>query len=104
MNDPMKYLPYAPYLMYMIERVTNVRYPKDVFHEPFRHLRDRAKKAPKACKYVSSSSAASHHDDVPTAPSPPRPPCRHRGSMIKRVLKSIFSMCKIMATKTNENR
>jgi hypothetical protein len=90
MNDPMKYLPYAPYLMYMIERVTNVCYPKDVVHEPFRHLRDQAKKAPKACKYVGSSSAAPHHDDVPAAPSPPRPPCRHRGSMIKRFLKSIF--------------
>jgi hypothetical protein len=47
MNDPMKYLPYAPYLMYMIERVTNVRYPKDVVHEPFCHLRDRAKKSTK---------------------------------------------------------
>jgi hypothetical protein len=35
MNDPMKYLPYAPYLMYMIERVTNVCYLKDVVHEPF---------------------------------------------------------------------
>jgi hypothetical protein len=30
MNDPMKHLPYAPYRMYMIERVTNVCYPKDV--------------------------------------------------------------------------
>jgi hypothetical protein len=38
MNDPMKHLPYATYLMYMIERVTNVRYPKDVVHEPLRHL------------------------------------------------------------------
>jgi hypothetical protein len=74
MNDPMKFLPYAPYLMYMIERVTNVRYPKDVVHEPFRHLRDRAKKAPKARKYVGSSSLAPRHDDVPAAPSPPRPP------------------------------
>jgi hypothetical protein len=44
----MKHLPYAPYLMYMIERVTNVRYPKDVVHEPLRHLRDRAKRPPKA--------------------------------------------------------
>jgi hypothetical protein len=91
MNDPMKYLPYAPYLMYMIERVTNVRYPKDVVHEPFRHLRDRAKKAPKARKYVGSSSAAPRHDDLPAAPCPPRTPCRHRGSLIQRVLKSIFS-------------
>jgi hypothetical protein len=105
MNDPMKYLPYAPYLMYMIERVTNVRYPKDVIHEPFRHLYDKAMKAPKARKYVGSSSAAPRHDDdTPAAPSPPRPPRRHRGSMIKRVLKSIFSMCKTMATETNENR
>jgi hypothetical protein len=104
MNDPMKYLPYAPYLMYMIEKVTNVRYPKDVVHELFRHLRDRAKKAPKARKYVGSSSAAPCHDDLPAAPSPPRPPRRHRGSLIKRVLKSIFSMCKTMATETNENR
>jgi hypothetical protein len=101
MNNPMKYLPYAPYLMYMIERVTNVRYPKDVVHESFRHLCDRAKKAPKAHKYVGSSSAAPRHDDVPAAPYPPRPPRRHRGSLIKRVLKSIFSMCKTMATEMN---
>jgi hypothetical protein len=103
MNHPMKYLPYAPYLMYMIERVTSVRYPKDVVHEPFRHLRDRAKKPPKGRKYVGSSSAAPRHDDLPVASSPPRPPRRHRGSMIKTVLKSIFSMRKTMATKTNEN-
>jgi hypothetical protein len=102
-NDPMRYLPYAPYIMYMIETVTNVRYPKDVVHEPFRHLRDRAKKPPKGRKYVGSSSATPHHDDMPAARSPPRPPRRHRGSMIKRVL-SIFSMCKTIATKTNENR
>jgi hypothetical protein len=104
MNDPMKYLPYAPYLMYMIERVTNVCYPKDIVHEPFRHLRDRAKISPKARKYVGSSSAAPRHDDMPATPSPPIPPRRHRGSLIKRVLKSIFSMCKTMATETNENR
>jgi hypothetical protein len=104
MNDPMMYLPYAPYLMYMIERVTNVLYPRDVVHEPFRHLRDRAKRPPKGRKYVGSSSAAPRHDDLPAARSPARPPRRHRGSMIKRVLKSIFSLCKTIATETNENR
>jgi hypothetical protein len=40
--------------MYMIERVTNVRYPKDVVHESLRHLRDRAKRPPKGRKYVGS--------------------------------------------------
>jgi hypothetical protein len=49
----------------MIERVTNVRYPKDVVHEPLRHLRDRAKRPPKGRKYVDSSSAAPRHDDLP---------------------------------------
>jgi hypothetical protein len=104
MNDPMKHLPYAPYLMYMIERVTNLRYPKDVVHEPLHHLRDRAKRPPKGRKYVGSSSAAPRHDDLPAARSSPRPPRWHCGSMIKRVLKSIFSMCKTIATETNENR
>jgi hypothetical protein len=104
MNDPMKHLPYSPYLMYMIERVTNVRYPKDVVHEPLRHLRDRAKRPPKGCKYVGSSNAAPRHDDLLAARSSPRPPRWHRGSMIKRVLKSIFSMCKTIAMETNENR
>jgi hypothetical protein len=66
----------------MIERGTNIRYPKDVVHEPFRHLRDRTKKATKARKYVGSSSAAPRRDDVPAAPSPPRPPRWHCGSMI----------------------
>jgi hypothetical protein len=64
MNDPMTHLPYAPYLMYMIGRVTNVRYPKDVLHEPLRHLRDRAKRPPKGRKYVGSSSAAPRQDDL----------------------------------------
>jgi hypothetical protein len=97
MNDPMKYLLHAPYLMYMIERVTNVHYPNDVIHEPFRHLRDQAKRAPKARKYVGSSSVAPRHDDTPAAPSPPRPPRRPCGSLIKMVLKSIFIMFKTMA-------
>jgi hypothetical protein len=77
-DDPMKYLPYAPYLMYMVERVTNILYPKDVVHGPFCHLRDRAKKVPKARKYVGSSRAAPRCDDVPAAPSLPRPPCHTR--------------------------
>jgi hypothetical protein len=35
MGDLMKHLPYAPYIMYMIERVSNVRFPKDVINETF---------------------------------------------------------------------
>jgi hypothetical protein len=92
--------------MYMIERVANVQFPKDVAHEPLRHLCDRDKKQPTQpkIKVVGSFSAASRHDDeLGHAPSPRRP---HRapGSMVKRVLNSIFNMCKHIATDTNENR
>ena len=38
MIDPDKHLPYAPYIMYMIERVTKITFPKDHKHEPL-HLR-----------------------------------------------------------------
>jgi hypothetical protein len=32
MNDPKKLLPSAPYIMYMIERVTKITFPKDCKH------------------------------------------------------------------------
>jgi hypothetical protein len=39
MDDGRRDLPYAPYLMFMIERVTGLRYPKDGFHKPTRSRR-----------------------------------------------------------------
>jgi hypothetical protein len=36
MNDPKKFLPLAPYIMYMIERVTMITFLKDCKHEPLR--------------------------------------------------------------------
>jgi hypothetical protein len=105
MNDPMKHLPYAPYLMYMIEKVANVRYPKDVAHEPLHHIRYRAKKQPKQhkTKFVGSYSVAPRQDgDLVYAP-PPRRSRRALGSMVKCFLKSIFNMCKAIAIDTNEN-
>jgi hypothetical protein len=35
MNDPKKFLPSAPYIMYMIERVTMITFPKDYKHDIF---------------------------------------------------------------------
>jgi len=32
MDDGRRALPYAPYLMFMIERVTGFKYPKDCYH------------------------------------------------------------------------
>jgi hypothetical protein len=54
MNDPTKYLPYAPYLMYMIERVTMSATPRMLFMshsaisviEPRKHQRLASMLAP----------------------------------------------------------
>jgi hypothetical protein len=35
-EDPKKICSYSPYIMYMIERVTRVEFPKDVTHKPLR--------------------------------------------------------------------
>jgi hypothetical protein len=47
MNDPQKFLPSAPYLMYMIESVTKVTFPKDCKHVAL-HLHPRSRDAPHA--------------------------------------------------------
>ena len=45
MIEAKKSLPAAPYVMYMIERVTKVTFPKTIKHEPL-HLRSRFGDAP----------------------------------------------------------
>ena len=45
MVDPDKHLTLAPYIMYMVERVTKITFPKDHKHEPL-HLCPRSGDAP----------------------------------------------------------
>jgi hypothetical protein len=40
MDDGRRDLPYAPYLMFMIKRVTGLRYPKDGFHQAYKDQED----------------------------------------------------------------
>jgi hypothetical protein len=106
MVDSRKHLPYAPYIMYMIERVTKITFPKDVKHEPL-HLRPRSEMPARSSKHRGSSSSAPLVDDPRLhAPSytSSSSRCWGNGSMIKRVLRSIFCMCKTMVREVNENR
>jgi hypothetical protein len=105
MDDSRKHLPYAPYMMYMIERVTKITFPKDVKHEPL-HLRPRSEMPAHSSKHHGSSSSAPLVDDPPLcAPSytPISSRRRGNGSMVKRVLRSIFCMCKTMVREVNAN-
>jgi hypothetical protein len=118
MNDSRKHLPYAPYITYMIERVSRITFPKGVKHEP-PHLRPRSEVPTSVSRHRLSSSSAprvGHHGSSSSAPHVDDPPlrapsygpsssCRRRnGSMVKRVLCSIFCMCKTMVREVNENR
>jgi hypothetical protein len=105
MDDSRKHLHYAPYIMYMIERVTKITFPKDVKHELL-HLRPRSEVPAHASRHRGSSSSAPHVDDPPLC-APSYAPSSSRswgsGSMAKRVLRSIFCMCKTMVKEANEN-
>lgn len=102
MYDPRKGLPYAPYIMFMIEKVSKITFPKDVIHEPLR-LRVHPENP--------HGSIAGHHNGIQRDTSNSDAPSSSHGSrhdsdnsFIKRALKSIFGICKHMATKVNENR
>ena len=106
MVDPDKHLPAAPYIMYMIERVTKVTFPKDHKHEPL-HLRPRSGDAPPPPPRYAGATRISRTNTGPSssaAPSYSGIPRRDRNdSFIKRALRSIFCMCKTIASKVNEN-
>ena len=43
MKDARKNLPYAPYIMYVIEKVTKITFPKDFAHEPYRPKKPKSR-------------------------------------------------------------
>jgi hypothetical protein len=100
MNDPKKFLPLAPYIMYMIERVTKITFPKDCKHEPLR-IRPRSGDAPRAPPLHAGATRNPRFDPY-SGPSSSRR--GHHDSFIKRALKSIFCMCKTATQEINENR
>jgi hypothetical protein len=106
MDDSRKHLPYTPYILYMIERVTKITFPKDVVHEPL-HLRPHSEVPTGASRHCGPSSSTPRVDDPPLrAPSYGHSSSRRRGSgsMVMRVFRSIFCMCKTMVKEVNENR
>ena len=103
MIEAKKSLPAAPYIMYMIERVTKVTFPKTVKHEPL-HLRARSGDAPPLPPAHAGATRNPRHDPAPSsvgASSSSRH--RHHDSFVKRALRSIFGMCRNIANDVHEN-
>jgi hypothetical protein len=104
MNDPQKFLPSTPYLMYMIERVTKVTFPKDCKHAAL-HLRPRSSDALHAPPLHAGATRNPRFDPAPSYSSASSSSRHgHHDNVIKRALKSIFSMCKTTTQEINENR
>jgi hypothetical protein len=103
MNDPQKFLPSAPYIMYMIERVTKVTFPKDCKHAAL-HLRPRSGDAPHAPPLHAGATRNPRFHPAPSYSGPSSSRRGHHDSFIKRALKSIFCMCKTATQEINENR
>jgi hypothetical protein len=103
-NDPQKFLPSAPYIMYMIERVTKVTFPKDCKHAAL-HLHPRSGDAPHAPRLHAGATRNPRFDLAPSHSGVSSSSRHgHHDSFIKRALKSIFIMCKTATHEINENR
>jgi len=93
MYDGRRALPYAPYLVFMIERVTGVRYPKDSYHTVYNIKKTKGgKTAP------PPAVESSHHSQ-----EGPSEPMRRGGRKKKRFqklaewVKAIFGTWSYMA-------
>ncbi|KAG2599134.1 hypothetical protein PVAP13_5KG459007 [Panicum virgatum] len=104
MIEAKKSLPAAPYIMYMIERVSKVTFPKIVKHEPL-HMRARSGDAPSPPPPSNAGSTRNpRFDPAPSslgASSSSRH--HHHDSFVKRALRSLFGMCRNIVQDVHEN-
>jgi len=103
MIEAKKSLPAAPYIMYMIERVTKVMFTKTIKHEPL-HMRARSGDALPPPPSHADSTRNPRFDPSPSslgASSSSRH--RHHDSFLKRALRSLFGMCRNIAQDVHEN-
>ena len=91
LDDARNDLSYAPYIMYINERVSGIEFKKDVEHRPYRltqwqHIGRKA--------LVGAADTSAVAGAIPSErPSSSRPSSSHhrsRGSKLKELLKNIF--------------
>ena len=92
MDDARKGLPYAPYLMFVIERVTGYRFVKDRLHEQYKI--EKARHA-KASETIASPA------DVPESSRSGRKKKKHK---MVQWIKAIFGRCTYAADRAYETQ
>ncbi|KAG2658401.1 hypothetical protein PVAP13_1KG225005 [Panicum virgatum] len=103
MIEAKRSLPAAPYIMYMIDRVTKVTFPKTIKHEHL-HMRAHSGDAPPPPPSHDGSTRSPRYDPASSslgASSSSRH--RHHDSFVKRALRSLFGMCRNIAQDVHKN-
>jgi hypothetical protein len=98
MDDRRRGLPYAPYLMFMIERVTGLRFPKDVIHTVY-----KIEKTKPVATTTQRARSSYTHEDIPEG-SHSR--SRRSGSWKKiwSWMKAIFGKCSYTAERAYDTQ
>jgi hypothetical protein len=106
MDDGRRGLPYAPYLMFMIERVTGRRYNKDCPHTPYKIKKTRGGAPSGVAGFGRSRSHHTAQRDIPESSSARARP-RGRGGFKKKIgswLKAIFGTCSYNAERAYQTQ
>ena len=97
MEDRRKGIPYAPYLMFMIERVTGYRFDKDGLHTIYKTKKTQASGASRAVRRSPSV------EDVPES-SCSRPRKEKKMEKFGKWIKAIFTTCTYAARTAYQDR
>jgi hypothetical protein len=105
MDDARNDLPYAPYVMYIIERVSGIEFKKDVEHRPYKLTQWQHIGWDTLVGAVGTSVAAEARPTHRASRSRHSPSChRSRGSKLKELLKNIFCICQYAMDAAYEER
>ena len=103
MIEAKKSLAAAPYIMYMIERVTKVTFQKTCKHEPL-HIHARSGDAPPLPPLHAGATRNPRLDPAPSSLGVSSSSRHgHHNSFVKRALRSLFVMCRNIAHDVHEN-
>ena len=107
MDDARNDLPYAPYIMYIIERVTGIVFKKDVEHKSYKltqwqHSGWDALVAGSGTAAAAEDPGSSQRHGSSSRPSTSRP--KPKKNKLKNMLKNIFCMCQYAAKTAYEAR
>jgi hypothetical protein len=104
MDDGRRYLPYAPYLMFMIERVTRQRFPKDYFHTVYNIKKTHGGRGgSRTTAYHSSEGTSFAHRDIPESSRSGGKRKSKKFAKMAEWLKAIFTTCTYAANTAYED-